>query len=104
MEQKGRPFEGGEPFEREQKCERDVVGQRSGICGVAPAARDDGLRQPRPDVHFPPRPCRTEPVDAQPCDRRAKEGAIVRDPLRRERVAPAQERVLNHVLGFGMFS
>jgi hypothetical protein len=94
VEQERRALERRKAFQREQERDRQVLGQ--GLAGLG----DDGLRQPRADVLLAALPRGFHPIEAEPRDHARQVRARLHD-RRAIDVAPAQERVLDDVLGLG---
>jgi len=89
VQQKCGALERRQSFEREQQCERDVVGERGRGRRFVRALGDNRLRQPRTDVHFALGARRAQPIEAQARHDRPRERSFVFDACRIERGAPA---------------
>jgi hypothetical protein len=94
VEQERRALEGGQPLEREQQRDRQIIGEAFGGLG------DDRLGQPRADVFLAPVAGRLHAIEAEPRHDAREVGAWLRD-RRAVDVAPAQECVLDDVFGLG---
>jgi hypothetical protein len=99
VEDEGGPLIRGEALEGEEQRERQILGQlRARAIGRQAGLVQHRLGQPGPHIALPARARRLELVQAQPGHHLVQEGAglahlgLVGGP-------PAQERVLDHVLG-----
>ena len=66
MKQEGGAFQRRQPVERQQQGKREIVGEFGGGIGRQAFGVEHRLREPRPDIDFPLRPCALQPVEAKP--------------------------------------
>ena len=94
VEEEGRAFQRRQPVQRQQQCEREVVGQFGGGLGRQALCIEHGLGEPWADIDFPLRLCAFQAIETESGHNGDEKSLGVVNALR---PGKAQIGVLHHV-------